>query len=174
MKTTPCISNNIVIIEPVKSNSTPIVETLHNAKICHFGTTQSCGEIDENQLQPQVSKYESEIVEEESFLSTKSSDLKRTNGQAMQVEGVRGYMLPEFQSTEVVTHQLDVYAFEVVIIRIWIALLFSLANLVLYQIMQFPMHSTVTISKMELLTSNLDVGPTKNQAVGDSSSCHLS
>ena len=135
MKTTPCISNNIVIIEPVKSNRTPIVETLHNAKICHFGTTQSCGEIDENQLQPQVSKYESEIVEEESFLSTKSSELKQTNGQAMQFEGVRGYMLPEFQSIEVVTHQSDVYAFEVVIIGIWAALLFSLANLVLYQIM---------------------------------------
>lgn len=111
-------SNSIVITEPIKSNRTSIAETLHNAKICHFGTAQLCGETDENQLQPQVSKYEGEIVEEESFSSTKSPELKRTNSRAMQFEGVRGYMSPEFQSTGVATQQSDVYAFGVVILEL--------------------------------------------------------
>ena len=117
-------SNSIVITEPVKSKRASILESLHNAKICHFGTAQLCGETDENQLVPQVSKYKGEIVEEEeeeeeeSFSSTRSPELKRTNSRAMQFQGVRGYMSPEFQSTGVATQQSDVYAFGVVILEL--------------------------------------------------------
>lgn len=111
-------SNSVVITEPIKTKHRSAEEPLHNAKICHFGTAQLCGETDENQLrQHKAYKYESEIVEEESF-SSRSPELKRTDSRAMLFEGVRGYMSPEFQSTGVATQQSDVYAFGVVILEL--------------------------------------------------------
>lgn len=81
----------------IKSTSIIVTQSSSlNAKICHFGTTELCGETD----------YSSE------------PDLKKSESKFMKFEGTRGYMSPEFQSTGVATQKSDVYAFGVVILEI--------------------------------------------------------
>ncbi|CAI0411906.1 unnamed protein product [Linum tenue] len=85
----------------VKSSSILVTETTLNAKICHFGTAELCGEIDHSDLE---SKPKS---------SSKSSGTRRSK-----IEGTRGYMAPEFQAKGVLTQKCDVYAFGVVILEL--------------------------------------------------------
>ncbi|CAN1253056.1 LysM domain receptor-like kinase 3 [Linum perenne] len=73
------------------SSSVIVTEASLNAKICHFGTAQLCGEVD---------------------------DLTRSDSAGMQFQGVRGYMSPEFRSTGIATQKSDVYAFGVVILEL--------------------------------------------------------
>ncbi|KAL4575209.1 hypothetical protein LXL04_022051 [Taraxacum kok-saghyz] len=81
----------------IKSTSIIVTESSSlNAKICHFGTAELCGETDSS-LEPDSSKSSSRFVK---------------------FEGTRGYMSPEFQSTGVATHKSDVYAFGVVLLEI--------------------------------------------------------
>ncbi|CAN1145266.1 LysM domain receptor-like kinase 3, partial [Linum perenne] len=59
------------------SSSVIVTEASLNAKICHFGTAQLCGEVDDG-------------------AGRSSSKLMRSDSAGMQFQGVRGYMSPEF------------------------------------------------------------------------------
>ncbi|KAL7184509.1 hypothetical protein ACSBR2_026634 [Camellia fascicularis] len=91
----------------IKSSSIIVTEPSLNAKICHFGTSELCGEIAEEEEEEQ----QQEVV-------SKSSRLKRSDSRVLKFEGTRGYMSPEFQSTGVSTQKSDVFAFGVVILEI--------------------------------------------------------
>ncbi|GFS30071.1 protein kinase superfamily protein [Actinidia rufa] len=82
----------------IKSSSIIVTEPSLNAKVCHFGTAELCGEI------------ESEV--------SKSSKLKRSDSGVTKFEGTRGYMSPEFQVTGAPTQKSDVYALGVVILEL--------------------------------------------------------
>lgn len=109
----------------IKSSSIIVTEPSFNAKLCHFGTAQLCGEIDEDENNKDKSKKAKEFSEiqevseeEESLKTLPSPKLKRSNSQKMQFQGVRGYMPPEFQATGIATQKCDVYAFGVVILEL--------------------------------------------------------
>lgn len=81
----------------IKSTSIIVTQsTSLNAKICHFGTAELCGETD----------------------CISEADSSKPNSRFVKFEGTRGYMSPEFQSTGVATHKSDVYAFGVVLLEI--------------------------------------------------------
>lgn len=86
----------------IKSTSIIITEPSLNAKICHFGTAELCGE----------------ILEEERVTTPEISKFKRSDSRLMKFEGTRGYMAPEFQFTGVATQKTDVFAFGVVILEL--------------------------------------------------------
>ena len=128
-------SSSIIVTEPslvhnhINSSSIIVPEPSFNAKLCHFGTAQLCGEIDEDENSKDKSKKakefseiqevsEEEEEEEESLTTLPSPKLKRSNSQKMQFQGVRGYMPPEFQATGIATQKCDVYAFGVVILEL--------------------------------------------------------
>ncbi|XP_010557348.1 PREDICTED: lysM domain receptor-like kinase 3 [Tarenaya hassleriana] len=85
----------------IKSSAFIVTEPNFNAKICHFGTAQLCGETDE------MSRERDE-----------SSKLKRSDSRALRFEGVRGYVSPEFQLTGIATQKSDVYAFGVTMLEL--------------------------------------------------------
>lgn len=84
----------------IKSTSIIITEPSLNARICHFGTAELCGEI---------------VKDEE---TKRSKNYKRSDSQFLKVEGTRGYMSPEYQSTGLVDQRSDVYAFGIVILEL--------------------------------------------------------
>jgi serine/threonine protein kinase len=100
----------------IKSSSIIVTEPSFNAKICHFGTAQLCGEIDD-ETEPKKDT-DSEIQEISETTSSSKSKLKRLDSRKKQFEGVRGYMAPEFQVSGIVTQKCDVYAFGVVILEL--------------------------------------------------------
>ncbi|XP_047975457.1 lysM domain receptor-like kinase 3 [Salvia hispanica] len=77
----------------VKSSGIIVTEPSLNAKICHFGAAELCGEVGEEGRQAAAAGER-------------------------QFEGVRGYMSPEFKATGVATQKSDVYAFGVVILEL--------------------------------------------------------
>ncbi|CAK7325439.1 unnamed protein product [Dovyalis caffra] len=83
----------------IKSSSILVTDDSLNAKICHFGTAELCGEI---------------VGNERSSLK----DFGRSGSRKMKIEGTRGYMAPEFQASGVKTQKCDVYAFGVVILEL--------------------------------------------------------
>lgn len=85
----------------IKSTSIIITSTL-NAKICHFGTAELCGE----------------IVAKDDLPDQGSKDYRRSGSGRMKFEGTKGYMAPEFQETGIATQKTDVYAFGVVILEL--------------------------------------------------------
>uniref|UniRef100_A0A2N9JAJ5 Protein kinase domain-containing protein n=1 Tax=Fagus sylvatica TaxID=28930 RepID=A0A2N9JAJ5_FAGSY len=90
------IHNNMssLVHNHIKSSSIIVTESSFNAKICHIGTAQLCGEIDESEAHK-----DSEIQE-------------------VSEEADRGYMPPEFQRSGIATQKCDVYAFGVVILEL--------------------------------------------------------
>ncbi|KDP44397.1 hypothetical protein JCGZ_20077 [Jatropha curcas] len=82
----------------IKCSSIIITEDPLNAKICHFGTAELCGEIDGSER--------------------RSRSLDRSDSKGKKIEGTRGYMSPEFQESGVVTQKSDVYAFGVVVLEL--------------------------------------------------------
>lgn len=92
--------NQCFVHNHIKSSSIIVTESGFNAKICHFGTAELCGEI-------------VDLGEED-----RCSDLKRSGSRVMKFEGTRGYMAPEFQSSGVATQKCDVFAFGVVILEL--------------------------------------------------------
>ncbi|KAF5794617.1 putative protein kinase RLK-Pelle-LysM family [Helianthus annuus] len=81
----------------IKSSSVIVTQSSSlNAKICHFGTAELCGETD----------YGSE------------PDSVKSDSKFVKFEGTRGYMSPEFQSSGIATQKSDVYAFGVVVLEI--------------------------------------------------------
>ncbi|XP_021295720.1 lysM domain receptor-like kinase 3 isoform X2 [Herrania umbratica] len=81
----------------IKISSILVAEDSLRAKICQFGTAELCGE----------------VAKEE-----RSKSLKRSNSKVMKIEGTRGYMAPELQSSGLVTQKCDVYAFGVVVLEL--------------------------------------------------------
>ncbi|KAJ4725075.1 Protein kinase superfamily protein [Melia azedarach] len=99
----------------IKSSSIIVTEPSLNAKICHFGTAQLCGETDDSERKKvSDSKKESEISE----IVEIEPSLTRSSSRNMQFEGVRGYMSPEFRATGVPMQKSDVYALGVVILEL--------------------------------------------------------
>ncbi|KAJ9159917.1 hypothetical protein P3X46_025368 [Hevea brasiliensis] len=92
-------SNSGFVHNHIKSSSILVAEDLLDAKICHFGAAELCGEIEG-----------SERSEARSF--------GRSNSKGKKIEGTRGYMPPEFQASGVVTQKCDVYAFGVVVLEL--------------------------------------------------------
>lgn len=81
----------------IKSTSIIVTQTTSlNAKICHFGTAELCGETD----------------------SSSDDNSSKSNSRFVKFEGTRGYMSPEFQSTGVASLKSDVYAFGVVLLEV--------------------------------------------------------
>ncbi|GMY09247.1 lysM domain receptor-like kinase 3 [Fagus crenata] len=90
----------------IKCSSIIITEETLNAKICHFGTAELCGEIADNNK-----KNSSTSAEPSSSSSTaKPKEVK--------LEGKRGYIASEFQLTGIETHKSDMYAFSVVVLEL--------------------------------------------------------
>ncbi|XP_058182061.1 lysM domain receptor-like kinase 3 [Rhododendron vialii] len=92
-------SNSNFIHNHIKSSSIIVSEPSLNAKICHVGTAELCGEIHRE--------------EEE-----QSGGYRRYDSRVMKFEGTRGYMAPEFQANGVPTQKTDVYALGVVILEL--------------------------------------------------------
>ncbi|KAK2988802.1 hypothetical protein RJ640_004104 [Escallonia rubra] len=94
----------------VKSSSVVVTEPLFNAKICHFGTAELCGE---------TAGIKAKDVKRSGEISPASPvKLERSDSLERQFEGVTGYMSPEFRSTGLATQKSDVYAFGVVILEL--------------------------------------------------------
>ncbi|XP_030473012.2 protein LYK5-like [Syzygium oleosum] len=89
----------------IKSSSIIVTEPSLNARICHFGTAELCGEA-------------AEVEEEGASEPGGSRNLKRTNSRGVKLEGTRGYMSPEYRITGVATQKSDVFAFGVVILEL--------------------------------------------------------
>ncbi|GAB4854968.1 hypothetical protein Ancab_023555 [Ancistrocladus abbreviatus] len=99
----------------IKSSSIIVMEPALNAKLCHFGTAQLCGEVEEASDDGEDDGGEGEIVEED---RSSRRTLRRSGSSKMKFEGTRGYMSPEFQSTGIPTLKSDVFAFGVVILEL--------------------------------------------------------
>ncbi|KAJ9188822.1 hypothetical protein P3X46_000183 [Hevea brasiliensis] len=113
--------NLTLVHNHIKSSGIIVTEPHFNAKICHFGTAQLCGEPQESKnlrKKSSISKEKSEITEVSEEDEDKSKQLKRSNSGVMQFEGVRGYMSPEFQASGIATQESDVYAFGVLILEL--------------------------------------------------------
>ncbi|OMO67392.1 hypothetical protein CCACVL1_20550 [Corchorus capsularis] len=112
--------NLSIVHNHIKSSSIIITEPSFNAKICHFGTAQLCGEADENGTQEIGSSKRETKIEEvtEDGQAANLRKLKRSNSGERQFEGVRGYMSPEFRSTGIATQKSDVFAFGVVVLEL--------------------------------------------------------
>ncbi|XP_057798931.1 lysM domain receptor-like kinase 3 [Salvia miltiorrhiza] len=82
----------------IKSSSIIVTEPDLNAKICHFGTSELCGEITSENVG--------------------SREMNRSRSKIDKFEGTRGYMAPEFQRSGIATQKCDVYAFGVVILEL--------------------------------------------------------
>lgn len=103
----------------IKSSSVIVTDPSFNAKICHFGTAELCGEIVEiPEADKSKGKTTDEITEVSESDLSKSTELDRTYSDARQFKGTPGYMSPEFQSTGIATRQSDVFAFGVVILEL--------------------------------------------------------
>ncbi|KAL8228894.1 hypothetical protein R6Q57_013794 [Mikania cordata] len=107
--------NNNLVHKYMKSSSVIVTEPSFNAKICHFGTAELCGE---TVIELKVAKQKDEdgIVEVESPESSTKRKLTRSDSRSVPFEGVKGYMSPEFRG--LATQKSDVYAFGVVILEL--------------------------------------------------------
>ncbi|KAK4385952.1 LysM domain receptor-like kinase [Sesamum angolense] len=86
------------LVDRLSSSSILVEEPILNAKICHFGTSELCGEVVRGDIG--------------------SKEIKRSDSKIKKFEGTRGYMAPEFQRSGIVTQKCDVYAFGVVILEL--------------------------------------------------------
>ncbi|XP_021732339.1 protein LYK5-like [Chenopodium quinoa] len=102
----------------IKSSSVIVTEPSFNAKLCHFGTAELCGEpTEEKELDDLGVSYKvEEILDEEESTSSSPKKLNRSN--SIKFNGTTGYMSPEFQLTGVGTRKSDVYAFGVVLVEL--------------------------------------------------------
>lgn len=88
----------------LKSSAVIITDPSLNAKLCHFGAADLCGE--------------TERKEEIELSKNGFPGMEISKSGESQFEGVRGYMSPEFKSTGVATQKSDVYAFGVIILEL--------------------------------------------------------
>ncbi|TKY48555.1 LysM domain receptor kinase 3 [Spatholobus suberectus] len=85
----------------IKSSGIIVTEPSFNARVCHFGAAQLCGEIE-----IEDARF-GEITEE-----------PPSPARSKQFEGVREYMAPEFKASGMATQKSDVYAFGVVMLEL--------------------------------------------------------
>ncbi|KMT02310.1 hypothetical protein BVRB_9g205340 [Beta vulgaris subsp. vulgaris] len=103
----------------IKSSSVIVTEPSCNAKICHFGTSELCGEPTEERENDQFdSNTQKMTIDEDREEKTTSSPKKLTRSNSVKFNGTTGYMSPEFQMTGVGTRKSDVYAFGVVLVEL--------------------------------------------------------
>ncbi|KAG5533189.1 hypothetical protein RHGRI_027413 [Rhododendron griersonianum] len=100
-------SNSNFIHNHIKSSSIIVSEPSLNAKICHVGTAELCGEINREEEAQSGGEEEAQ-----------SGRYRRHDSRVMKFEGTRGYMAPEFQENGVPTEKTDVYALGVVILEL--------------------------------------------------------
>ncbi|KAL2938410.1 hypothetical protein RDABS01_021859 [Bienertia sinuspersici] len=104
----------------IKSSSVMVTEPSFNAKICHFGTAELCGEPIEdrenhrNNYNDDHNNKETRSVDEEKQATSSSKKFTRSN--SVKFNGTTGYMSPEFQKSGVGSQKSDVYAFGVVLV----------------------------------------------------------
>ncbi|KAL7226069.1 hypothetical protein ACSBR1_021244 [Camellia fascicularis] len=109
--------NISLVHKHIKSSSIIVTEPSFNAKICHFGAADLCGETAVHRKEdPILQKRDYGEIEEE--VPESVPEMKRSDSRGMQFEGVRGYMSPEFKNTGIATQKSDVYAFGVVILEL--------------------------------------------------------
>nr|XP_043614006.1 lysM domain receptor-like kinase 3 [Erigeron canadensis] len=106
--------NTNLVHKYVKSSSVIVTEPSFNAKICHFGTAELCGEtvVKAAKSVKKVEENNTEIVETVSPVAK----LVRSDSRGMRFEGINGYMAPEFNG--LATQESDIYAFGVVILEL--------------------------------------------------------
>ncbi|KAK7261325.1 hypothetical protein RIF29_27634 [Crotalaria pallida] len=102
----------------IKSSGIIVTEPSFNARVCHFGAAQLCGEIEPEKETAVVKLGEIEEDVSTSPSPARSNDLRRSESRGMMFQGVRGYMSPEFQATGIATQKSDVYAFGVVMLEL--------------------------------------------------------
>ncbi|KAA8550360.1 hypothetical protein F0562_002044 [Nyssa sinensis] len=95
----------------INSSTIIVTEPSFNAKICHFGTGELCGET-------VIERKGVEILNRSGDVPESPSDLSMYDSRVLKFEGVRSYMSPEFQSTGIATQKSDVYAFGIVILEL--------------------------------------------------------
>ncbi|XP_052191641.1 lysM domain receptor-like kinase 3 [Diospyros lotus] len=101
----------------IKSSALIITEPSFNARICHFGAAELCGETAiENKENRGLEK--SQFGEIEEPVPESPAETSRSDAGVAKFEGVRGYMSPEFRATGIATQKSDVYAFGVVILEL--------------------------------------------------------
>lgn len=110
--------NLILVHNHIKSSSIIVTEPSFNAKICHFGTAQLCGETDDDSERKKIKDFKEESEISEEIVEATPSPLTRSSSGRNQFEGVRGYMSPEFRATGIPTQKSDVYAVGVVILEL--------------------------------------------------------
>ncbi|KAK7402111.1 hypothetical protein VNO78_14120 [Psophocarpus tetragonolobus] len=89
----------------IKSSGIIVTEPSFNARVCHFGAAQLCGEIElENDELGEITEF--------------SEKFPPSPARSKQFEGVRGYMSPEFQASGVATQKSDIYAFGVLMLEL--------------------------------------------------------
>ncbi|KAK7272168.1 hypothetical protein RJT34_28602 [Clitoria ternatea] len=99
----------------IKSSAIIVTEPSFNARVCHFGAAQLCGEIE---IEIELEKEKLGEITEEASSPARSKQLLRSGSATSQFEGVRGYMSPEFMVTGIATQKSDVYAFGVVMLEL--------------------------------------------------------
>ena len=104
----------------IKSSSVVVIVSSDdsvNAKICHFGTSELCGEIEmENEATDSENSREAET---EPITTATRKNMKKSRSRPPKVEGMKGYMAPELQSRGIPTQKCDVYAFGVLILELF-------------------------------------------------------
>lgn len=100
----------------IKSSSVIVTDPSCNAKICHFGTAELCGEPTEERDWGDVGCNDTDKVEE--IREEQQVKKKLTRSNSVKFHGTTGYMSPEFQITGVGTRKSDVYAFGVVLVEL--------------------------------------------------------
>ncbi|KAJ4822296.1 hypothetical protein Tsubulata_006408 [Turnera subulata] len=114
------LGNFSLVHNRIKSSSVIVTEPSFNAKICHFGTAQLCGEVDD-EIDEKIATPSSEeegIGEKKKKAKAPPPPLTRSDSGGAQFEGARGYMSPEFQASGVGSQKSDVYAFGVVVLEL--------------------------------------------------------
>lgn len=91
--------NIFLVHKHITSSSIIITEPSFNAKICHLGRAQLCGDTDGNML-------------------LKPSPVGEDNGETAEMPFESMYMAPEFQSTGFATQKSDVYAFGLLVLEL--------------------------------------------------------
>ncbi|KAL9244339.1 hypothetical protein vseg_018126 [Gypsophila vaccaria] len=79
-------------------------QSIFNAKLCHFGVAELCGEVTEDK--------------EDDFRVETTSFKRLVRSHSVKFNGTKGYMSPEFQATGIGTRKSDVYAFGVILIEL--------------------------------------------------------
>jgi len=97
-------SNTSFVHKYIKSGSVIVTDPSFNAKICHFGAAELCGETAVEALGEDI--------------KSPPPELKRSGSGGRVFEGTRGYMSPEFLACGIATQKSDVYAFGVLILEL--------------------------------------------------------